>query len=154
MLLAREMGIAEESIEKIKLAALLHDIGKIGVPDHILQKPGRLTEEEFAWIRKHPCLGAEILSKIPKIEDVVAGVRHHHEKWNGSGYPDALEGTQIPLFSRILCVADAYDAMTSNRAYRRNFNTEEAILEINRSIGSHFERPIAEAFLRYYEKES
>lgn len=162
VMLAREMGLSEELIVKVRLAALLHDIGKIGIPDHILRKPSVLTSEEFAEIRKHPCLGAEILSKIPKMGEVVLAVKHHHEKWNGSGYPDKLAGASIPLISRVLCVADAFDAMTSNRAYRKNLSIEEAILEINRSIGSHFEHYIAEAFLKllregklkpYYERQ-
>ncbi|MEK7484270.1 MAG: HD domain-containing phosphohydrolase, partial [Planctomycetota bacterium] len=148
VMLAREMGLSEELLVRVRLAALLHDIGKIGIPDHILRKPSVLTPEEFLEVRKHPCLGAEILSKIPKMGEVVLAVKHHHEKWNGSGYPDGISGASIPLLSRILCVADAFDAMTSNRAYRKNLNIEEAILEINRSIGSHFEHHIAEAFLK------
>lgn len=162
VMLAREMGLSEALVDKVKLAALLHDIGKIGIPDHILRKPAALTQEEFEQIKRHPCLGAEILSKIPKMGEVVLAVKHHHEKWDGTGYPEGLAGTDIPLLSRVLCVADAFDAMTSNRAYRKNLNIEESILEITRSIGSHFEHHIAEAFLKllrdgklkpFYEKE-
>lgn len=122
--LTRELGYDDETVETVRMAGLLHDIGKIGVPDAILGKPGKLTEEEFAEMRKHPELGYRILRGIRQFEGILPGIRHHHESWDGSGYPSGLAGEEIPEVARILAVADAFDAMTSDRPYRAGMSLE------------------------------
>lgn len=122
--LAREMGYDAETVETVRMAGLLHDIGKIGVPDAILGKPGKLTEEEFAEMRKHPELGYRILRGVRQFNNLLPGIRHHHESWDGSGYPSGLIGEEIPKVARVLAVADAFDAMTSDRPYRAGMSLE------------------------------
>jgi len=116
--IARTHGLDAKTVEQVRLAALLHDMGKIAVPDQILQKPGKLDPDELAVLREHPELGFQLLEGLG-VAPVDAWVRHHHEFWDGSGYPHGLQGEEIPLGSRIILVADAFDAMTSDRAYRR-----------------------------------
>jgi putative two-component system response regulator len=133
-------------LSSFRLAGDLHDVGKIGVPDAVLNKSGRLTEEEFALVRKHPEVGGRILE--PLIEDpiVIGVVRWHHERWDGRGYPDGLQGEMIPLPARILAVADTLDAMTSSRAYREGLSWEVAVAEIRRCAGSQFDPRVVAAF--------
>ena len=116
-------------------AALLHDIGKIGVPDAILNKPGRLTEEEFAIIREHPVRGHAIIQGVHSLRDEISGVRYHHERLDGSGYPDGLAGDAIPLDARIIAVADVFDALTSSRSYRAAWSREQALVTIEAEAG-------------------
>ncbi len=129
-LIARNMGLADEECERIYVSGLLHDVGKIGVPDDVLTKPGKLTPEEFEMVQKHPEIGAAILKHLTHLQPVVPGVLHHHESWDGTGYPHRLSGEAIPLMARVLAVADAFDAMTSNRPYRAGmpFAKAESIL--------------------------
>ncbi|MBI3391925.1 MAG: HD-GYP domain-containing protein [Nitrospirae bacterium] len=115
---AREMGRPEKEVHDLRIAGLLHDVGKIGTYDVLLDKPGRLTEEEYAAVREHTARGAKILSSIKQLAHVVPWVRGHHEYWNGKGYPDGLKGEEIPLQARILAVADTFDSMTAERPYR------------------------------------
>lgn len=117
--LARQLGLPEDECATIYLSGLLHDVGKIGVDDAVLRKQGRLTDEEFAHVKRHPRLGARILADIEQFSEILPGVLHHHEQWNGGGYPDGLAGEQIPLIARIIAVADSFDAMTSDRPYRK-----------------------------------
>jgi response regulator RpfG family c-di-GMP phosphodiesterase len=133
---------------RFRLAGDLHDIGKIGVPDSVLNKPGKLTDEEFELVRKHPVTGAHILE--PLIDDplVLGVVRWHHERWDGRGYPDRLQGKDIPLPARVLAVADTLDAMTSHRAYRRGMPWNEVVAEIRRLAGTQFDPEVVEAFER------
>ena len=138
--------------ETLQIAALLHDIGKIGIPDHILNKHGRLTPEEFEEIKKHSVVGATILHPIKELGDVAREVRHHQECYDGSGYPDGLKANQIPLIARIIAVADAFDAIITNRPYRKKKNTEEAIQELKRCSGTQFDPIVVSAFLLAYEK--
>lgn len=145
---AREMGIGGGELEGINTGALLHDIGKLGVPEYVLLKPGKLTAEEFDKVKKHPEIGAAILDPVEFPWPVLPAVKYHHEKWDGSGYPEGLRGEQIPLPGRILAVADAYDALTSNRSYRNALTHDNAIRKIQEGIGSHFDPDVAEAFLR------
>ena len=141
--LARELGLPEEEIDNIRLVALLHDIGKIGVPDSVLKKPGRLTDEEFGLMKQHTVVGSEIIKDINSIPGVVIGARYHHERYDGRGYPDGLKGEEIPFIARIIAVADAFDAMTSNRIYRKHLSTEQVMSELEKGAGSQFDPAIA-----------
>lgn len=138
--------------ETLQIAALLHDVGKIGIPDYILSKNGRLTPEEYEEIKKHSIIGATILAPIKELSDVAREIRHHQECYDGSGYPDGLAGNDIPLIARIIAVADAFDAMTTNRPYRKKKTTEEAIRELKAKSGTQFDPIIVSAFLLSYEK--
>jgi len=146
--LAREIKLPDPQVERIYMAGLLHDVGKIGVPEAVLQKTGRLTPEEFEQMKKHPGVGARILADIKQVEDIIPGVLHHHERFDGKGYPAGLSGHNIPLMGRIICLADCFDAMTSNRTYRRALPLEVALSEIRRCSGTQFDPALAEAFLR------
>jgi len=146
--LALEAGMSEAFAERVYMTGLLHDVGKIGVPEFVLQKTGRLTPEEFEQMKKHPEIGARILSDIKQISDVIPGVLHHHERYGGQGYPYGLVGEDIPLMGRIICLADSFDAMTSNRTYRKAMPLEVAMTEIRRCSGTQFDPGLTEAFLR------
>ena len=146
--IAREMGLPQESVEKIKLAALVHDIGKIGVREVVLNKPAGLIDEEFDHIRKHPEIGERILAPITEDKEILRIVRNHHGWYDGTGYPDQMRGDQILLGARILAVADAYEAMTSERPYREAMSDEAAHIEIERSKGTQFDPEVVDAFLR------
>ncbi len=146
---AKQMGVSNSDIELIELAATVHDVGKIGVPEHILNKPGKLTSEEFAQIQAHAVKGADIISEMAKLRALVPGVRHHHERYDGSGYPDRLRQDDIPRMARIISVADAFDAMASDRIYRPGMPFDKAITEVENAAGSHFDPQVAEAFLVY-----
>ncbi len=145
--IAKEMGIGEKNLKDLELAGLLHDVGKIGTYDIILEKPGRLTEEELRTMRMHPLKGAEILGSIKYMTEITPAIRHHHEFYNGEGYPEGLKGEAIPLISRILAVADTVDAMGADRPYRRGRSREEIIAELQRCSGSQFDPKVVEAFL-------
>lgn len=150
--IAREMRLPEDKVEAIHFGALLHDVGKIGVGEAILNKPDKLTNEEFTSIKDHPVIGATILQPITFIKNVPTFVRHHHERYNGKGYPDGLSGEQIPLESRIIAVADVYDAMTTDRPYRKAFSHQEAADYIRQQAGVEFDPHVAEAFYRYWRR--
>ena len=144
---ASALDIRPEQIHQVYLAGLLHDIGKIGVDDHILRKEGRLTEKELECIRKHPGIGAGILRGIPQMDTIIPGVLYHHEWVNGQGYPHGLSGDRIPLVGRIVGLADAFDAMTSRRSYRKALSVEEALVEIRHCMGTQFDECVAQHFL-------
>ena len=146
--IAAALGLSQEEVRSIGEAASLHDIGKIGIPDTILTKPGKLTPDEFSVIQKHPVMGAEILHSIPSLRHHVPAVRHHHEHFNGSGYPDGLRGSDIPLAARIIAVADAFDAISSNRSYRSGISADRALNEIAQAAGSHFDSEVVAAINR------
>jgi HD-GYP domain-containing protein (c-di-GMP phosphodiesterase class II) len=146
--LTLEAGLGEELAERIYMAGLLHDVGKIGVPESVLHKTGRLTPEEFEQMKKHPRIGARILADVKQIRDLIPGVLHHHERYDGNGYPSGLAGEKIPLMGRVICLADCFDAMTSNRTYRKALPLEVALTEIRRCSGTQFDPGLAEAFLR------
>ena len=145
---AREMGMEEEDVEKLRTAALLHDIGKIGTYDVILDKPRSLSHEEFNLINLHPSRGEEILRPIKQLQHLLPVIRHHHERIDGKGYPDGLKGEEIPLLARIVCVADSYDSMTSDRPYRPAGVKKYAIAELKRCSGTQFDPVAVKAFLR------
>lgn len=143
-----EAGMGDAFAERAYMTGLLHDVGKIGVSESVLQKTGRLTPEEFEQMKKHPSIGARILQDIKQISDLIPGVLHHHERYDGQGYPSNLVGENIPLMGRIICLADCFDAMTSNRTYRKALPLEVALTEIRRCSGTQFDPKLTEAFLR------
>lgn len=147
VMLAEEYGLSYHTIENIKKAAILHDIGKIGINDSILHKPGKLSEEEYKEIKKHPVIGADILEKMDFLEGVAQIVRYHHERYDGKGYPEGLKGDEIPIESHILAIADSYDAMTTDRPYRGALERETALDEIKKNAGSQFHPSLAEIFV-------
>ncbi len=144
---AKKLGLSGAELEGVNTGALLHDIGKLGVPEYVLLKPGKLTPEEFAKVKEHPRIGADILADIPFPWPVLPGVKYHHERWDGTGYPEGLKGEEIPLQARILAVADVYDAVTSNRSYRAAWDHVRAVEMIRNNVGVHFDPVVAEAFL-------
>ncbi len=143
--IARTMGITGPALDELRIGALLHDIGKIGISDSILLKPGRLTDEEEALIRKHPVIGRKILEGVHGFHNYLNVVELHHENWDGTGYPHGLKGEEAPLDARIVKVADAYDAMTSDRPYRRGMHHEDALAALRKGSGTQFDTPIVEA---------
>ncbi len=147
--LAQASGLGDRDVEQIYMAGLLHDVGKIGVPEAVLQKAGRLTPEEFEQIKRHPAIGARILQDVKQIQGIIPGVLHHHERYDGKGYPSGLSGEAIPLMGRIICLADCFDAMTSSRTYRKGLPLEVAMAEIRRCAGTQFDPRLAEVFLRF-----
>ena len=150
--LARELGLSEGEVEIVQRAATLHDLGKIGVNDIVLRKPGRLSDSEFSMIRAHAANGFEILKAAPSFEALLPGIRHHHERYDGAGYPDGLAGNAIPLIARIISAADAYDAMTSNRPYRKALAEAKAREELRAGSGTQFDPQVTEALLIYLDK--
>jgi HD-GYP domain-containing protein (c-di-GMP phosphodiesterase class II) len=151
---SRKMNIPEERSYQVEVAALLHDIGKIGVPDAILKKNGPLTVEERALINRHPEYSWSILRLFPGLEEASLYALHHHEAIDGKGYPAGLKGSDIPLVSRIICTIDAYDAMVSNRCYRPGLSHEEAIRRLIQSSGTQFDSEVVQAFIPIAEQES
>lgn len=153
-MIAERMGLAESQIEEIYNMAMLHDIGKIGIPDAIINKTSRLTDEEYDIIKTHPAMGYDILSEMPEIQSIGVGARWHHERFDGRGYPDGLRGEEIPLPARIIGVADAYDAMTSNRSYRKYMPQDAVKSEIEKGTGTQFDPDIARIMLEIMREDS
>ncbi|MBE0427666.1 MAG: HD domain-containing protein [Nitrospirae bacterium] len=147
-MIAKEIGIDREGMKKLRLAALLHDIGRMGTFDYFLHKPSRFTERQYELVKKHPVNGAKILENIGFLDDLIPFVRHHHERMDGKGYPDGLKGEKIPFYSRILHVADSFDSMTSDRPHRKAPGKEYALSELKRCKGSQFDPKVIEAALK------
>ncbi len=145
--LSEQEPLEEEQIHKVYLAGLLHDIGKIGIEEAVLRKDGKLTEQEFSRIKKHPSIGANILREIQQMRDIMPGVLYHHERVDGRGYPDGLVGEKIPLTGKIVGLADSFDAMTSKRTYRNAMTVEQALAEIERGLGTQFDEKLGRIFL-------
>jgi HD-GYP domain-containing protein (c-di-GMP phosphodiesterase class II) len=152
-MIAHEVGMGMERLRAIRYAGMLHDVGKLGVPTKVLQKDGPLTEEEFAAIQLHPMRGLEIVQGIDFLDEAFAGIMHHHERHDGRGYPMGLAADEIPEFARIIAVADAFDSMTSDRAYRGARPIEVAVEELRKGAGTHFDPVMVEAFMRALERE-
>jgi putative nucleotidyltransferase with HDIG domain len=152
LILAEELGMPEAERRKLQVATLLHDIGKIAIDDQILRKPGRLSDPEFDRMRTHVLRGWEIIQMIPGLAWALPVVRGHHERWDGRGYPDGLAGEGIPLTARVVAVADAFDAMTSDRPYRAGMPAARAFAELQAGAGTHFDPGCVAAFLRVRAK--
>jgi putative nucleotidyltransferase with HDIG domain len=145
--IARKMGLPENKIGLLRNAALLHDIGKFGIQEAILNKSSDLTDEDVEIIRKHPVIGEDILKPVSLDRELLAVVREHHERYDGTGYPDKLRGSEIDMLASIVSVADSYDAMTSHRAYRKNLTKGEAIAQLKQSSGTQFDPKVVESFI-------
>lgn len=147
VLIGERLGLSEEQIKTLRIGGLFHDIGKIGIPDSILLKPAKLTDEEYSQIKNHPSIGAHILGSAAIFQDIIPIVKHHHERYDGNGYPSKLKGEEIPYLARIAAVADTFDAMTSRRSYRGPIDVGHVKEEIKRCEGTQFDPQIAEVFI-------
>jgi HD-GYP domain-containing protein (c-di-GMP phosphodiesterase class II) len=145
--LAQRLALEPELVETIRIAGLLHDVGKIGIPDQVLRKPGKLTAAEYEVVKQHVALGDMIVRDVPDTELVRAGIRHHHERWDGDGYLDRLEGEQIPLIARILAVGDAFSAMTTTRPYRKALDVREALKRLEDAAGTQLDERLVRTFV-------
>jgi HD-GYP domain-containing protein (c-di-GMP phosphodiesterase class II) len=150
--IGRIIGLSKKEMENLKLSAILHDIGKIGIRDDVLLKNDKLTSDEFKKMMMHTVFGAEILNHIRQLKDVVPGVKYHHEKYDGSGYPDGIKGDDAPIVARIIAVADTFDAMTTDRPYRKGMNFDAAFGELKKLAGSQFDPNVVNAFFKAYEE--
>ncbi|MBM4277854.1 MAG: response regulator [Deltaproteobacteria bacterium] len=146
--IAKQMGYSEERLENLEYGALLHDIGKIGIKDEVLQKQGPLNNEEYQYIQEHPLIGVKIIEGVEFFKDKIPMIRHHHEHYDGNGYPDGLEGEAIPLEARIISLPDAFDAMTSARPHRNIMSLQDVLAELERFKGKQFDPKVLEVFLR------
>jgi HD-GYP domain-containing protein (c-di-GMP phosphodiesterase class II) len=153
MRVGQELGLEEAELQNLEVAALLHDIGKVGVPDSILRKPGRLDPEEYALMKKHSEYGWAVLRMLPGFERAALDILHHHESFDGKGYPAGLQGAEIPVVSRIVCVIDAFDAMVSSRPYRIGLPYEEAVRRLNEASGTQFDPTVVKSFLSFAQAE-
>ncbi len=151
--LGRVLGLTAREIDQLHVAGMLHDIGKIGVPDHILNKPGALTDEEFSIMRQHSFMGREILGQVGSMRDVANLIYHHHERMDGRGYPDGLRGVDVPFLARIIGLVDSYEAMTSSRAYRRALELEQVFMNLEQGAGSQWDRDLTLAWLEIVEQD-
>lgn len=145
--MAETYSFTADDIARIRQIGLMHDIGKIGVPDSVLNKKGRLTDEEYNLMKQHTVIGSDILKNIEDVAGLRDGVRHHHERYDGKGYPDGLKGDEITPFARILCIADSFDAMTSDRVYRGRLTGEQVLNEIEKNRGTQFAPEVADTVL-------
>jgi len=146
--IAERLNCSAEQVESLRTVGYLHDIGKIGIADRILNKPASLTPEEYELIKRHPIIGESIVSELGLNAEQRAIIRHHHERWDGKGYPDGLAGEEVPLLARIVAVADAFDSMTSLRAYRAGMRDADAIEELRSNLGRQFDPRVVAAFLQ------
>jgi len=148
--IGKELGLSKDDLQNLEYATLFHDIGKIGVSDNILNKPGKLTADEFDLMRKHPLIGVRILQDIEFLEKSLPIIKHHHERVDGTGYPDGLSDSEIPFGARILAIADTFDAMITDRPYRKGVSEQKAIQEIIRNKGSQFDSELVDVFIKIY----
>jgi len=149
--LAEAIGLSPDEVSRVSTAALLHDIGKIGIPDKVLNKKGRLNGEDWEAIKAHPRLGANIVGSIPHLVSCVSSILHHHERWDGSGYPEGLKGEEIPIEARILAIADTFEAMTSARPYRPPLSPEDVIKKLRQGAGIQFDPKLVKVFIGIIE---
>jgi HD-GYP domain-containing protein (c-di-GMP phosphodiesterase class II) len=153
MRVGQELGLEEPVLQNLEIAALLHDIGKVGIPDAILRKPGKLESDEYALMKKHPEYGWAVLRMLPGFERAALDILHHHESFEGKGYPAGLKETEIPIVSRIVCVIDAFDAMVSSRPYRKGLPYEEAVRRLILASGTQFDPVVVQCFLSFAQDE-
>ncbi len=150
--IGKALGLSSTELEEIRIAAMLHDVGKIGIDDRVLRKPTALNEDEFSLIKSHPFKGAQIMEPVPQLKKIIPGIKYHHENWAGGGYPDGLKGEDIPLVARIIAVADTFDAMTTERPYQKAMSPKYAAEKIRSLVGKRFDPKIVDAFLKAFEK--
>lgn len=153
MRVGQELGLEESQLQNLEVAALLHDIGKVGIPDSILRKPGKLDDDEYALMKKHPEYGWAVLRMLPGFERAALDILHHHESYDGKGYPAGLRETEIPIVSRIVSVIDAFDAMVSSRPYRKGLPYEEAVRRLILASGTQFDPVVVQCFLSFAQSE-
>ena len=153
VLIGKKLGLSEQDIRTLRIGGLFHDIGKIGVPDSILQKTEKLTDDEYSEIKNHPAIGVHILSTATIFNDIIPIVKHHHEKWDGNGYPSKLKGNDIPYFARITAIADSFDAMSSKRSYRNSLPLERIKEEFRNNKGTQFDPELADLWLDILEND-
>jgi HD-GYP domain-containing protein (c-di-GMP phosphodiesterase class II) len=146
--IGRELNLNEDQMRVLTISAILHDIGKIAVPEQILDKPGKLTDEEFGVVKKHPQAGADIISSIPSYDIILPGILHHHERWDGTGYPKGIGEKDIPLLARIICIADVYDALTEDRPYRKAWSREQVYEFFEDQRGKMFDSELVDVFIK------
>lgn len=149
--IGKYLDLKESELERLRLAAVLHDIGKIGIEDSILRKKGKLSPDEYEMVKKHPIWGAEIMGHIKQLKDIIPGMRYHHERMDGNGYPDHLHDNEIPIIAKIISVADTFDAITTERPYQESLSVNIAFKELRGSAGTQFDSRVVEAFLKAYE---
>jgi HD-GYP domain-containing protein (c-di-GMP phosphodiesterase class II) len=154
LLLGKKVNLKGNELNELRLLAVLHDIGKISIPDSIIFKPGKLTSKEWEIIKKHPEIGYRVARSSPDLIQIAKGILYHHERWDGKGYPEGLKGNKIPLISRIVAIADAYDAMTNDRPYRKAMSKNKALGEIERESGAQFDPSLAKIFTKILTGES
>lgn len=150
--IGKELGLSNTEMEEIRVSAMLHDVGKIGIDDRVLRKPTALNEDEFAMIKSHPFKGAQIMEPVPQLKKIIPGIKYHHENWGGGGYPDGLKGESIPLIARIIAIADTFDAMTTDRPYQKAMSPKYAAEKIRSLTGKRFDPKVVDAFLKAFEK--
>ncbi|MBD0373967.1 MAG: HD-GYP domain-containing protein, partial [Pyrinomonadaceae bacterium] len=150
--MAQRLGLSDDEVEKIRISALLHDVGKIGIDDNILKKPSALTDEEYEIMKKHPQKGYKIMSQIPAMKEFLPGMYMHHEMINGQGYPQGLKGDEIPLMARIVSVADTFDAMTTDRPYQRAMKFEDAVERVKSFVGTRYDEQVVAALVAACEE--
>ena len=152
LMIAAALDLSKDDSKKLEVSAILHDVGKIGIPDRILGKPGKLTFEEFTYMKKHPELGSAIIEPIAELKDLIPNILHHHERYDGNGYPNGLKGKKIPYYARIICIADSFDAMTSDRPYRKRMDTLIALEELLKHSGDQFDPQLVKLFNKEYRE--
>lgn len=150
--IGKELGLSSTEMEEIRVSAMLHDVGKIGIDDRVLRKPTALNEDEFSMIKSHPFKGAQIMEPVPQLKKIIPGIKYHHENWGGGGYPDGLKGESIPLIARIIAIADTFDAMTTDRPYQKAMSPKYAAEKIRSLTGKRFDPKVVDAFLKAFEK--
>lgn len=148
LIIGEALELDRERLKRLEVSAILHDVGKIGIPDRILGKPGKLTFEEYNYMKRHPELGSSIIEPIAELKELIPNILHHHERYDGNGYPKGLCGTEIPLFARIICVADSFDAMTTDRPYRKRKSIKTAVRELTDNSGTQFDTELVSVFIK------
>ncbi len=148
LIIGEALDFDKERQKRLEVSAILHDVGKIGIPDRILGKPGKLTYEEYNYMKRHPELGSSIIEPIAELKELIPNILHHHERYDGNGYPKGLRGTEIPLFARIICVADSFDAMTTDRPYRKRKSIKIAMRELTDNSGTQFDTELVSVFIK------